>query len=74
MLICDINVEAGEKVAAASDALHFQAVNVTKAADWDAAIAKAVELWGKVDVLVNNAGTSYANKVSAIVVLKEEEE
>ncbi|CAH0044887.1 unnamed protein product [Clonostachys solani] len=62
VLLCDINSEAGEKLAATSDAFTFQEMNVTKADDWKAAIDKAVQLWGKVDILVNNAGTSYTNK------------
>jgi NADP-dependent 3-hydroxy acid dehydrogenase YdfG len=64
VLICDINTESGEKVAASSEAFAFQAMNVSKAEDWQAAIDKAVQLWGKVDILVNNAGTSYKNKVT----------
>ncbi|EOD43944.1 Short-chain dehydrogenase/reductase SDR [Neofusicoccum parvum] len=63
-LICDISDEAGERVAASSDALAFQHVDVSKKADWDAAIEKAVKLWGKVDILVNNAGTTYRNKAT----------
>lgn len=63
VLVCDINNEAGEKVAANSEALTFQHVDVSKKQDWDAAIQRAVELWGKVDILVNNAGTTYPNKV-----------
>jgi NADP-dependent 3-hydroxy acid dehydrogenase YdfG len=64
VLLCDINEEAGNKVAAKSESFAFQTMNVTKAADWQSAIDKAVELWGQVDILVNNAGTSYENKVS----------
>lgn len=63
VLICDINAEAGEKVAASSEAFAFQTMDVSKAADWQTAIDKTVKLWGKVDILVNNAGTSYSNKV-----------
>ncbi|KKY21051.1 putative short-chain dehydrogenase reductase family [Diplodia seriata] len=62
VLVCDLNDEAGEKVAARSEALSFQHVDVSKKQDWDAAIQRAVELWGKVDILVNNAGTTYKNK------------
>jgi NADP-dependent 3-hydroxy acid dehydrogenase YdfG len=51
-------------VSASSDAFAFQLVDVTRAADWDAAIETAVKLWGRVDILVNNAGTSYQNKAS----------
>lgn len=62
VLICDIDIEAGEKVAASSEAFAFQVMNVSKADDWEVAIDEAVQLWGKVDILVNNAGTSYKNK------------
>ena len=64
VLVCDISVEAGKKVAATSDALVFQELNVTKGEHWQTAINKAVELWGQIDILVNNAGTTYPNKVS----------
>lgn len=63
MLVCDINDEAGEKVAASSESFAFQHVDVSKKHDWDAAVDKAVKLWGKIDILVNNAGTTYTNKV-----------
>ncbi|OJD30340.1 short-chain dehydrogenase reductase family [Diplodia corticola] len=62
VLVCDLNDEAGEKVAAQSEAFSFQHIDVSKKQDWDAAIQRAVELWGKVDILVNNAGTTYKNK------------
>ena len=41
-------------------------MNVTRAADWQSAVEKAVQTWGHVDVLVNNAGTSYENKVRCV--------
>ncbi|KAL1644917.1 hypothetical protein SLS58_003988 [Diplodia intermedia] len=72
VLVCDLNDEAGEKVAARSEALSFQHVDVSKKQDWDAAIQRAVELWGKVDILVNNAGTTYKNKVSTNEVTEDE--
>ncbi|KAK7704994.1 hypothetical protein SLS57_010277 [Botryosphaeria dothidea] len=62
VLVCDINDEAGEKVAASSESFGFQHVDVSKKHDWDAAVDKAVKLWGKIDILVNNAGTTYTNK------------
>lgn len=64
VLICDINDEAGEKVAANSEALAFQHLNVTSKHDWETAVEQAAKLWGKVDILVNNAGTTYKNKVN----------
>ncbi|KAF5692933.1 short-chain dehydrogenase reductase [Fusarium denticulatum] len=73
VLICDINEEAGQKVAATSESFEFQTMNVTKAADWQSAVDKAVQLWGHLDILVNNAGTSYENKLKSTNLVTEEE-
>ncbi|MFP3357276.1 SDR family oxidoreductase [Planococcus sp. SIMBA_143] len=60
----DINVEAAEKVAQDVRAAGFEAVamkqNVADKSDWQSVISKTVETFGKIDVLVNNAGISVA--------------
>jgi NADP-dependent 3-hydroxy acid dehydrogenase YdfG len=38
-------------------------MDVTNIDDWNAVIERTVSLHGHVDVLVNNAGTTYKNKV-----------
>src|SRR4051812_9437502 len=43
------------KEAGAADA-SFQTVNVTDAASVESAVAEVMERWGRIDVLVNNAG------------------
>ncbi|HEX3130511.1 MAG TPA: SDR family oxidoreductase, partial [Thermoanaerobaculia bacterium] len=43
------------KEAGAADAF-FQTVNVTDAASVESAVAEVMERWGRIDVLVNNAG------------------
>lgn len=48
-LVADIKAAGGEAVAARTD--------VTRRADLDALVATAIEAFGRVDVLVNNAGT-----------------
>ena len=50
------------KEAGASDAL-FQKVNVTDAASVEAAVASVAERWGRIDVLVNNAGILRDNQL-----------
>jgi len=49
-LAAEINARAGERVAAA---LHL---DVTRAADWRAAVDRCVSDFGGLDILVNNAG------------------
>ncbi|MEU6581488.1 SDR family oxidoreductase [Nocardia sp. NPDC046763] len=57
VLIGDITDEAGAKLAAElGDTAAYVHLDVTSAADWRAAVDTAVERFGKLDVLVNNAG------------------
>lgn len=65
VIVTDINVEGGEKVAAQNPAnLVFQRMDVTQEGDWQAVVDLAFSKFGGLDVLVNNAGTTYRNKVS----------
>ncbi len=62
VIVADILEEAGEAVAASirhsnGDAT-FVMLDVTSDANWEAAIAKTVATYGRLDVLVNNAGIS----------------
>lgn len=66
--MADINVEGGEKVAAQNPAsLIFQRMDVTQEGDWKATVGLAFSKFGGLDVLVNNAGTTYRNKVGISV-------
>ncbi|KAL4886192.1 hypothetical protein BJY04DRAFT_99377 [Aspergillus karnatakaensis] len=63
VIIADINTTGSEAVAAQDPSnILFQKVDVTSEADWKSVVALAAEKFGRVDVLVNNAGTSYRNK------------
>jgi len=61
VLIADLSEENGTKVAQSVGA-EFLTANVTKRADWEALLKKAVDSFGGLDIIVNNAGTTYVNK------------
>ncbi|KAK9545956.1 hypothetical protein V6Z77_009504 [Aspergillus fumigatus] len=67
VIVADINVENGEKIAAQNpENLVFYKMDVTSASDWDEVMDLAFAKFGRLDVLVNNAGTTYRNKVRTI--------
>src|ERR1700761_6247409 len=61
VLIADLSQENGTKVAQSIGA-EFLAANVTKRSDWEALLKRAVDSFGGLDIIVNNAGTTYVNK------------
>jgi len=61
VIIADFSEEVGTKTAKELGC-EFQSANVTKRADWEAVLKFADEKFGKVDIVVNNAGTTYRNK------------
>ncbi len=62
VLVADILDEKGEAVAAgiSSNAgqARFQRLDVTSEADWQAAVEAALSNYGRLDILINNAGVS----------------
>ena len=60
VLICDVNAEAGEATAgaivAAGGSAAFQRLDVTDEASWVTALDATLARFGRLDVLVNNAG------------------
>ncbi|PVI07943.1 oxidoreductase ucpA [Periconia macrospinosa] len=72
VLVCDISQEGGEKTVQSNPSnMAFQKMDVTKAADWKAAVDTALQKFGRCDILVNNAGTSYRNKPTVDVTEEE---
>jgi NAD(P)-dependent dehydrogenase (short-subunit alcohol dehydrogenase family) len=65
VVVADINVEGGERVAQEHDNMRFLKMNVTAEAEWEKALKFVISEFGRIDVLVNNAGTSYKNKVKS---------
>jgi NAD(P)-dependent dehydrogenase (short-subunit alcohol dehydrogenase family) len=62
VVVADMLEEEGRKVAAeivhANGAAMFQKLDVTSEAEWQAAIAATLRAYGKLDILVNDAGIS----------------
>lgn len=65
VVIADFAEEAGQKTAAEVKA-EFVRTDITKRAEWENLAKVTVEKFGQIDVVVNNAGTTYRNKVSVV--------
>jgi NAD(P)-dependent dehydrogenase (short-subunit alcohol dehydrogenase family) len=72
VVIADILEDEGRKLAADIEAAGgkalFVRLDVTRESDWQDAVATAVRRFGKLDVLVNNAGISGRGKVEDTTV------
>jgi 3-oxoacyl-[acyl-carrier protein] reductase len=66
VIVNDINITAGEKVAAqiiqAGGTASFFPADVTKSGDMKALVDAAVQRYGNLDVMVNNAGWTHRNR------------
>ena len=63
VVIADIRPEGGERVAREiGPSAIFTRTDVTRATDWAALVERATASFGKVDVVVNNAGWTHRNK------------
>ncbi|CAM6122497.1 unnamed protein product [Calypogeia fissa] len=57
VIIADVKAEAGRKLSSElGSSAHFFLCDVTKEADVAAAVDYAVECWGRLDIMFNNAG------------------
>jgi len=57
VLLADVREDAGSAIAGRlGQTVRFQRCDVTREADIEAAMAAAVEAWGKLDIVFNNAG------------------
>jgi NAD(P)-dependent dehydrogenase (short-subunit alcohol dehydrogenase family) len=62
VIIADFAEDVGQKTAGELKC-EFKKADVTKKSDWEALVKFADEKFGRLDVVVNNAGTTYRNKV-----------
>jgi 3-oxoacyl-[acyl-carrier protein] reductase len=56
VVICDVNVEAGQALADSNEAIQFFQVNITERQAVQAWVDEVVASYGRIDILVNNAG------------------
>ncbi|KAK0384698.1 hypothetical protein NLU13_7176 [Sarocladium strictum] len=70
VIIADLSEDAGQETASALQGV-FQKADVTKRADWEALLSLALEKFGQLDIVVNNAGATYSNKPTMDVTEKE---
>ncbi|KAH8788227.1 3-oxoacyl-reductase [Diaporthe sp. PMI_573] len=72
VIVADLSAEAGQAVASELGAsAAFQKADVTKREDWEQLLKTATEQFGGLDVVVNNAGTTYPNKPTEQVTDKD---
>lgn len=62
VIIADFVEDMGQKTASELKC-EFQKCNVTSRQDWESIVKFADEKFGKIDCVINNAGTTYRNKV-----------
>lgn len=63
VIIADFVEDVGQKTSSELGC-EFVRADVTKRADWEALAKFADEKFGRLDTVVNNAGTTYRNKVA----------
>ena len=63
VIIADMAEDVGQKTAYEVGA-EFVKTNVTSREDWQNVLKFADEKFGQLDIVINNAGTTYRNKVS----------
>ena len=70
VFILDLDEEKGKQTAAelAGGAAWFVKADVTSEADWKAAVDRAVDICGRLDVLVNNAGINIRKPVEEMTI------
>jgi NAD(P)-dependent dehydrogenase (short-subunit alcohol dehydrogenase family) len=71
--IGDVLDERGRETARAlGGTAHYLHLDVTREEDWSAAVAAAVERFGKLDILVNNAGLFLGKDIESVTLAEWE--
>lgn len=70
IVVAEINPDQGVRVAneiqsdRGEETAIFQQADVTKKTSWEQVVKRALEAFGRIDIVVNNAGTTYPKKDS----------
>lgn len=62
MIVVDLDSRQGEEVASSNPNMVFVKMNVTVLEEWKNLVEETQERFGTINILVNNAGTSYPTK------------
>src|SRR5687767_14240100 len=71
VLVTNLDVEGAQRAVGEvgrTEQMEAQRLDVTVEADWERAIGVALERWGRIDVLVANAGISVARPVTEMTL------
>lgn len=72
VIVADLSADVGQAVVQdLGSSAVFQRGDVTKREDWTALLQLAIEKFGGLDIVVNNAGSTYANKPTEQVTDKD---
>lgn len=73
VIVTDISKENGFATESkfTTDQVKFVEANVVSAKDWEIVLKTAINTFGRLDIVVNNAGTTYRNKPTLQVTEKE---
>ncbi|KAL8947891.1 MAG: hypothetical protein Q9222_005866 [Ikaeria aurantiellina] len=67
VLVADINEAGGTRTVESSpDRMKFHLADVAKQEDWKSLVSATETAFGRIDCLVNNAGTTYRNKCAEL--------
>lgn len=70
VIVADLSEEAGQ-AAALELGCKFAVADVTKREDWERLLRTALDNFGQLDIVINNAGATYANKPTEEVTDKD---
>lgn len=70
VVITDLNDELGQELVKeiGEEKAHYVHLNVTSFKEWEVAVQKALERFGKIDTLINNAGIFFSGSVEDATV------